>query len=136
MVIHRNPQRSLARHGFAGTLQHCRRFSHNHNLEGAMSLSTDHRMPHLPKRLPVGSVYVVEGRVGQQGRLHVSSRYLVMPSGEKLDIPVELARTRPARGATRRLFGRHSPPSSQTKRYLRAAKKISLGTGTRRQERR
>jgi hypothetical protein len=80
-----------------------------------MSLSTDPQMPRLPKRLPVGRVYVVEGRVGRHGHLRVSSRYLVMPSGEKLAIPVEPVRTLRVRSETERLVGRHVQSGSQAK---------------------
>jgi hypothetical protein len=39
----------------------------------------------LPKSFPVGTVYVVEGRSGQSGRLRVSSRYLIIPGGGRID---------------------------------------------------
>ncbi len=97
---------------------------HGRNLEGAMSLSTEHEMPQLPKRLPAGSVYVVEGRVGRHGNLRVSSRYLVMPSGEKVKFPMELAAKHPVGAGSRRLFGRDSRPSSRTKEFSRGNKKI------------
>ena len=65
-----------------------------------MGLSMDRQPRALPKRLPAGTVYVVEGRGGDRGNLRVSSRYVIMPSGEKVKIPVELAgtsiRVRPA----------------------------------------
>jgi hypothetical protein len=101
-----------------------------------MSLSTDPQMPRLPKRLPVGSVYVVEGRVGRHGHLRVSSRYLVMPSGEKLAIPVEPVRTLPVRSETERLVGRHVQSGSPAKRFTRATKKFAPAAGTRRQKQR
>jgi hypothetical protein len=106
---------------------------HGRNLEGAMSLSTEHEMPQLPKRLPAGSVYVVEGRVGRHGNLRVSSRYLVMPSGEKVKFPMELAAKHPVGAGSRRLFGRDSRPSSRTKEFSRGTKKFAVLRGTRRQ---
>jgi hypothetical protein len=111
-------------------------FRYGDSLEGAMSLSTEHQMPQLPNRLPVGSVYVVEGRGGQHGHLRVSSRYVVMPSGEEVEIPVELAETQPVRAGSRRLFGRYSRPGSRMKGFSRGAKKFVRVTGTRRQKQR
>ena len=98
-----------------------------------MSLSTEHEMPQLPKRLPVGSVYVVEGRVGRHGNLRVSSRYLVMPSGEKVKFPMQLGAKQPVRAATGRQFGRDGRPSSRTKEFSRGTKKFVVLRGTRRQ---
>jgi hypothetical protein len=100
------------------------------NLEGAMRLSTEYDMPQLPKRLPAGSVYVVEGRVGRHGNLRVSSRYLVMPSGEKLKIPMELAARQPVRTSSRRPFGRDSNQSSRLEEFSRGPKKIAVVRGT------
>lgn len=104
-----------------------------------MSLSTDRQIPQLPKRLPAGSVYVVEGRVGQHGRLRVSSRFVVMPGGAKLEFPlepasVELARIESIGGGSRRSIGCRIRPGSRMNRFSRAAKKIALVTGTRHQK--
>ena len=63
-----------------------------------MSVSTDCHIRNLPKRLPAGTVYVVEGCGGHHGKLRVSSRYVVMPSGQRVEIPAELDRTQPVRG--------------------------------------
>jgi hypothetical protein len=41
----------------------------------------------LPKRFPVGARYVVEGRGGEDGRLRVFSRYVVLPGGQRINIP-------------------------------------------------
>ena len=97
-----------------------------------MSLSIEHDMPQLPKRLPAGSVYVVEGRVGRHGNLRVSSRYLVMPSGEKVKIPMELAAKQPVRTSSRRPFGRDSHQSSRSEEFSRGTKKFAVVRGTRR----
>ena len=40
----------------------------------------------LPRRFPVGTRYVVEGRGGPK-RLHVKSRYLEFPDGRHVDLP-------------------------------------------------
>lgn len=44
--------------------------------------------PRLPKRFPVGTTYVVEGRAEADGLFHVSSRYVVMPNGCKVTLPI------------------------------------------------
>jgi len=53
---------------------------------------------HLPGRFPVGTRYVVEGRGGPRGRLHIKSRYLEFPDGRHVDLPVD----RPEWGRSRR----------------------------------
>jgi hypothetical protein len=59
----------------------------------------------LPKRLPAGTKYVIEGRGGRDGRLRVHSRYLELPDGRQLELPANLAErvgSRAGRPATRR----------------------------------
>jgi hypothetical protein len=41
----------------------------------------------LPKRVPVGTRYVVEGRSRGEGQVHIFSRYLVFPDGRCFDLP-------------------------------------------------
>lgn len=55
-----------------------------------MEPAKQRRVGGLPKSLPVGSVYVVEGWGGELGRLRVSSRYLLTPKGRRIELPVEL----------------------------------------------
>jgi hypothetical protein len=45
----------------------------------------------LPKRFPVGTRYVVEGRAGG-GRFIVHLRYLQLPDGRRLALPLEAIR--------------------------------------------
>jgi hypothetical protein len=45
----------------------------------------------LPEHFPVGTRYVVEGRRGGHGRLRVCLRYLVLPDGRQIDLPIERA---------------------------------------------
>ncbi len=40
----------------------------------------------LPKRFPVGTTYVVEGRGGEHGDLRVFSRYVVLPGGQRINL--------------------------------------------------
>jgi len=99
-----------------------------------MRLSMECQIRHLPKRLPAGTVYVVEGRGGQHGNLRVSSRYVLMPSGQKVEIPAELGWTQPVRIALRRSFGSRSRSVSWSKGFSVPAKKFVLIPGTRPQK--
>jgi hypothetical protein len=74
-----------------------------------MSLTTRHKVSRLPKRFPVGTTFVVEGRTvaanGKNGeQLRVFSRFVVLPSGRRIDLGVDAAsvtRSRRARGPNR-----------------------------------
>ena len=44
------------------------------------------KLNRLPKRFPVGTTYVVEGQGGEHGQLLVSSRYVVLPGGQRIEI--------------------------------------------------
>lgn len=99
-----------------------------------MGLSMDRQSRVLPKRLSAGTVYVVEGRGGDRGNLRVSSRYVVMPSGEKVRIPVELAGT--AIQVSQRLFGGRHRSGSRTNELSAGTKKFAVTPGTRRQTQR
>jgi hypothetical protein len=46
----------------------------------------------LPSRFPVGTHYIVEGEPGTGGTLRIVSRYVVMPSGVRYDLPADRAR--------------------------------------------
>jgi hypothetical protein len=63
----------------------------------------------LPSRFPIGTRYVVEGRGGGEGRLHIRLRYLEFPDGRHVELPADRAnRTRarrrrlPRRGKARK----------------------------------
>ena len=57
----------------------------------------------LPSRFPVGTRYVVEGRGGGQGRLHIHLRYLEFPDGRQVALPIDGAdRIRSRRRRARR----------------------------------
>jgi hypothetical protein len=51
----------------------------------------------LPRRLPVGTRYVLEGVPSEEGRLRVISRLLVLPSGEEIDLTDEVLQPKPRR---------------------------------------
>jgi hypothetical protein len=38
---------------------------------------------------PVGTRYIVEGRTAPDGIFHVSERYVLLPNGRRLELPVE-----------------------------------------------
>src|SRR5580658_8986266 len=94
-----------------------------------MRQSVDSPSSVLPKRFPVGARYVVEGRGGEDGRLRVFSRYVVLPGGQRINVPSDLGQL-PALSAPapRQRRNRHR---SRTVRA--ASKKISRGAGTSRQ---
>lgn len=48
---------------------------------------------HLPRRLPAGTKYVIEGRGGRDGRLRVFSRYIEFPDGRHLQLQGSKARS-------------------------------------------
>ena len=102
-----------------------------------MSLPNARQRNRLPKQFPAGTVYVVEGCGGQNGYLRVSSRYIVMPSGRKLEIPADLDGKSPARlGQRRRLRGHDKGRSAAGAKVPAAVKKFAVVAGTARQERR
>jgi hypothetical protein len=82
----------------------------------------------LPKRFPVGARYVVEGRGGEDGRLRVFSRYVVLPGGQRINVPSDLGQLPPLSAAARR--GRTRSRSART-----AVKKNVRAAGTSRQHR-
>ena len=84
----------------------------------------------LPKRFPVGARYVIEGHGGEDGNLRVLSRYVVLPGGQRINVPSDL-------GALRALSVR-APRHKGRRRFRGArlvAKKIMRGAGTRRRHR-
>ena len=66
-----------------------------------MRWSKERRASRLPKRFPAGTVYVVEGN-GERGRLRVSSRYVILPGGRRIEITANLGEGGSARLRARR----------------------------------
>jgi hypothetical protein len=56
----------------------------------------------LPRRFPVGAVYVVEGTGGGYGHLRVSSRYVILPGGRRIDVAANPDRAESSRVLRRR----------------------------------
>ena len=74
-----------------------------------MPLSMRHKLSRLPKRFPVGTTFVVEGRtVAADGKndenLRVFSRFVVLPGGQRIDLggdAVTVTRSRRVRRRSR-----------------------------------
>jgi hypothetical protein len=62
----------------------------------------------LPRRLPVGTRYVLEGLPAEPGQVRVISRMLVLPNGQQFDLTqaAEPATRRRARRSTGRRRGK------------------------------
>ena len=54
-----------------------------------MGLPIDRLSSRLPRRFPVGAKYVVEGYGGEEGKLRVIARYVVLPGGQRVNVPAE-----------------------------------------------
>jgi hypothetical protein len=93
-----------------------------------MSLPADRLLNDVPRRLPIGAKYVIEG-FGEEGNLRVVSRYLVLPDGHRINVPSDLFRLPSPRAQAVRRSSR--PARSQGKgRSGNAAKKIGARRGT------
>ncbi len=55
-----------------------------------MHLSANFKPNRLPKRFPVGTTYVVEGRGRKRGHLRVFSRYVILPGGRRINLAEDL----------------------------------------------
>jgi hypothetical protein len=94
-----------------------------------MPLSLRHKFNRLPKRFPVGTTFVIEGRTvagddDNSRQLQVFSRFVVLPGGRRIDLGVVSggsSRTRRTRSRTRQ-----NPPRRRSNR----SKKIVTGGGT------
>ena len=94
-----------------------------------MRLPVDRQSSPLPKRFPIGARYVVEGRGGEDGHLRVVSRYVVLPGGQRINVPSDLGQP-PGLSA-------HAPRHKRARNRARpsgmATKKIMQKAGTTRQ---
>ena len=59
--------------------------------ERVMGLPIDRLSSRLPRRFPVGAKYVVEGYGGEEGKLRVIARYVVLPGGRRINVPAGIA---------------------------------------------
>jgi hypothetical protein len=84
---------------------------------------------HLPERLPVGATYVVEGHGGAEGNFRAIARYVVLPSGQRINVPVDTRRPAAARALP--LHNRaNAKQSAANGRYPPGQKKIASQHGT------
>jgi hypothetical protein len=100
-----------------------------------MPLSTRHKLSRLPKRFPVGTTFVVEGRAiapdsKNNGHLRVFSRFVVLPGGRRIDLGGDPS------GITRNRRSRSRSRQSAPGRASAGAKKIVSERGTTLQQRR
>jgi hypothetical protein len=102
-----------------------------------MHLSASPRTNRLPRRFPVGTTYVVEGRGGEHGDLRVFSRYVVLPSGQRINLADDFGSNfnGPASPRARRARSRNRTRNSGKSTSSRS-KKIMARAGTTRQRRR
>ncbi|HEY2245468.1 MAG TPA: hypothetical protein VGH47_14820 [Xanthobacteraceae bacterium] len=100
-----------------------------HVERGAMPLSERHKLSRLPKRFPVGTTFVVEGRaIAADGKndenLRVFSRFVVLPGGRRIDLGGDSA------AVTRSRRTRSRSRQAAAPRASAGAKKIVSGRGT------
>jgi len=110
-----------------------------------MHLALRRNLRRLPKSFPVGTTYVVEGHVVEGhgdnagSQLQVFSRYVVLPSGQRINLGSNLGAnfSSPAvpRGGASRARNQGTG-RSQPKRRPAGAKKMMAGGGTSFRERR
>jgi hypothetical protein len=89
-----------------------------------MPLSARHKLSRLPKRFPVGTTFVVEGRaVAANGEnnehLQVVTRFVVLPGGRRIDLGGDAAAvTRSRRARSRNRPGASSRASAGPKKIV------------------
>ncbi|MGN6749568.1 MAG: hypothetical protein ACTHJS_13335 [Xanthobacteraceae bacterium] len=88
-----------------------------------MPLSIRHKLSRLPKRFPVGTTFVVEGRAAGDGKnnkhLRVFSRFVVLPGGRRIDLGGDgVTATRGRRARNRRRQGATRQASAEPKKIV------------------
>jgi hypothetical protein len=70
----------------------------------------------LPRRLPIGAAYVVEGYGGGEGKLRVIARYLLLPDGNRINVPEDVSRpaSPQTQAAPRRSYSKRSRPKPRS----------------------
>jgi hypothetical protein len=93
-----------------------------------MPLSLRHKFNRLPKRLPVGTTFVIEGRTAgdddNDRQLQVFSRFVVLPGGRRIDLGPVFG------GSSRVRRTRSRTPRTPQRRRSSGSKKIVTGAGT------
>ena len=88
--------------------------------EISMSGSPKYSRSQLPRRLPVGATYVVEGFGGAEGDLRVIARYVVLPGGRRINIPADLSDAAARRPSSTSSMRRRAPARPRHSREKRA----------------
>ena len=101
-----------------------------------MELPASRKPNRLPKRFPVGTTYVVEGRGGEDGHLRVFSRYVVLPGGRRINVMADFGGPASPRACGRSRSHRENSAHKRTSPRAQSAKKIIVKAGTGRQHRR
>ena len=83
-----------------------------------MGISIDRSPGQLPRRFPVGATYVIEGYGGEEGKLRVIARYVVLPGGRRINVPADLSTS-----AAPRALGFPAPGERQAIRTQKSAAK-------------
>jgi len=99
-----------------------------------MYLQGNRKQGRLPKRFPVGTTYVVEGRGDPEGQLCVFSRYVILPGGERINLvadssPATTLRNRRVRSSGPRV-AQKSVARRPGKGRAERTKKIMAAAGT------
>ena len=92
-----------------------------------MSIQTREVVSRLPDRLPVGATYVVEGFGGDEGNFRVIARYILLPSGQRINVPADLS-SQPAPRAV--AFRRRASTKKSQSRTAGRSKKMAPRRGT------
>ena len=87
-----------------------------------MGLPISRTRSRLPCRFPVGATYVIEGFGGEEGHLRVIARYVVLPSGRRINVPADL----PSSPAPRALAFR---PRTNAKQSVPKQATLKAGSG-------
>jgi hypothetical protein len=94
-----------------------------------LGISINRTPSHLPRRFPVGATYVIEGYGGEEGKLRVIARYVVLPTGRRINLPGDMSAPAAPRAMAhrRRAAAKQATPKS---RPASRGKKIAARRGT------
>jgi hypothetical protein len=135
-VTHTNPQHSSVCHRILRNLAKITGVSYlvSPKRGVVMHLPAHRKQGGLPKRFPVGTTYVVEGRGDPEGQLCVFSRYVVLPGGERINLAADLGAAAMPRNRRIRNRGPRAVQKSVArrpgKRRAERTKKIMATAGT------
>jgi hypothetical protein len=79
----------------------------------------------LPRRFPVGAKYVVEGYAGDEGKLRVIARYVVLPGGRRINVPADLSQPVSARARAFRCSSSDPRPKADPKASAKNSPRVA-----------